>query len=594
MHKRACGLWRGLRGLLCAAVVFGGTVAAEAEPAEAQRVAIELVAPEDVQALLRQHVRILGGGEQTVPENDASRVALARRTRREVADLLAAEGYFSPTVRLDRSEAGRWRITVEPGTRTTVTEVALSFEGELGENKAGEGDTERVAALRAAWRLPAGHFFRQADWDEAKQHLLDEVSAHRYVAAHITQSRAEIDPDAATARLAVTLDSGPSFFLGGLQTEGLADLPADFVERYNTLEVGQPYDRDTLLAFQRILQNTPQLASATVDIEHDLSHATAAPVRVRVTEAEPKRLGFGTGFSSNTGYRVEATYRDVNLAGAGWELSSGARLEQRRQSAYADIFLPPLPRERYRDSVGTSIERSDLEGLWQQTEAIGVARTTRRGNIETKLALRFQREDLRPDGAEPSSQDALTLNWTWVQRAVDNLLDPRTGYVLEFQLGGGSSAASVEQNFFRLYSRYVHYQPIGERDNLILRAEGGITLAGSRDGVPQDFLFRTGGSQSVRGYAYQSLGVQDGDATVGGRYLGVVSAEYVRWLNPQWGAAFFADAGDAADSREEFRLRAGYGAGARWRSPAGPLAVDLAWGQDDRRLRLHFGVAIAF
>jgi len=34
--------------------------------------------------------------------------------------------------------------------------------------------------------------------------------------------------------------------------------------------------------------------------------------------------------------------------------------------------------------------------------------------------------------------------------------------------------------------------------------------------------------------------------------------------------------------------------GARWRSPAGPLAIDLAWGHQERSLRLHFGVAIAF
>jgi translocation and assembly module TamA len=135
---------------------------------------------------------------------------------------------------------------------------------------------------------------------------------------------------------------------------------------------------------------------------------------------------------------------------------------------------------------------------------------------------------------------------------------------------------------------------VDERDVVIMRGELGITAAESREGVPQDFLFRAGGSQSVRGYAYQSLGVEEGDATVGGRYLGTASAEYVHWFQPQWGAAVFVDTGDAADSRGEFELRTGYGAGARWRSPAGPLAVDLAWGHDERRLRLHFGVGIAF
>jgi translocation and assembly module TamA len=140
----------------------------------------------------------------------------------------------------------------------------------------------------------------------------------------------------------------------------------------------------------------------------------------------------------------------------------------------------------------------------------------------------------------------------------------------------------------------VRYQPVLGTDVFILRAEAGVTLADSREGIPQDFLFRTGGGQSVRGYDYQSLGVRQGSATVGGRYLGTVSAEYVRWFQPQWGAAVFVDAGDAADNREDFDLRLGYGLGARWRSPAGPLAIDLAWGHHERQLRLHFGVAIAF
>ena len=119
-------------------------------------------------------------------------------------------------------------------------------------------------------------------------------------------------------------------------------------------------------------------------------------------------------------------------------------------------------------------------------------------------------------------------------------------------------------------------------------------MSDAREGIPQDFLFRSGGAQSVRGYAYQSLGVSEGEATVGGRYLGTMSAEYVRWFDAQWGGAVFVDAGDAADSREDFDLRTGYGLGARWRSPAGPLAIDLAWGHSERALRLHFGVAIAF
>ena len=38
----------------------------------------------------------------------------------------------------------------------------------------------------------------------------------------------------------------------------------------------------------------------------------------------------------------------------------------------------------------------------------------------------------------------------------------------------------------------------------------------------------------------------------------------------------------------------GYGIGVRWRTPAGPLAIDLAWGERFQQLRVQFSVAIAF
>ena len=59
-------------------------------------------------------------------------------------------------------------------------------------------------------------------------------------------------------------------------------------------------------------------------------------------------------------------------------------------------------------------------------------------------------------------------------------------------------------------------------------------------------------------------------------------------------AVAFVDAGDAVDQLEDVRLAVGYGLGARWRSPAGPIGVDLAYGQRTSELQLHFSLAIPF
>ncbi|MDR2091814.1 MAG: BamA/TamA family outer membrane protein [Azoarcus sp.] len=565
-------------------------------PALAENIDIRLDAPKEVQPLLRQHLRLLRMDSADIPAPGPDRAALLRRTRREMADLLATEGYFSPDIRIDRSDAANWHLSVEPGERTVIAAVDIRCQGAIAEVDAEvgtDGGEVQCETLRRDWAMPVGTPFRQEDWESAKRTLLDTLQRERYAAAKLASSQADVDVASARARLGIVIDSGPVFHFGPLEVSGLRTLPPDFIARYNTLKEGGIYRRADLLAFQESLQAAPQLAVAVVSIDPDPQKAAAVPVRVAVTEAAAQHLGFGLGISSNTGYRVETSYRHVNLFGRGWELASALRLEQRRQSLYADIFLPP-DRARHRDSAGISFERSDLEGLRIHTGAAGLARHIRHDDIEIQIATRVQREEIHPDDADANSYNTLTLNWGWVRRAVDNVLDPRSGHVLEIQFGGGLGISTQAQSFTRGYGRYQHYFSLGPRNVFILRGEAGATLAKTRDGVPQDFLFRAGGTQSVRGYAYRSLGTEEGSATVGGRYLAVASAEVVRWISANAGLAVFIDSGDAADSRESFRAHTGYGFGARWLSPAGPLAIDLAWPRGEKRPRLHFGVEVAF
>jgi translocation and assembly module TamA len=150
------------------------------------------------------------------------------------------------------------------------------------------------------------------------------------------------------------------------------------------------------------------------------------------------------------------------------------------------------------------------------------------------------------------------------------------------------------QDFARATGKVNVLIPFGRRFDFSARAEGGIVFADSRFGIPSTFLFRTGGDQTVRGYSYQSIGVPQGAAIVGGRYLAIVSAETTWWLAGDLGAAAFVDAGDAFDDRDAFDLAVGYGVGVRWRSPIGPFRADIAYGVRSSTLRLHFSVGFSF
>ncbi len=92
----------------------------------------------------------------------------------------------------------------------------------------------------------------------------------------------------------------------------------------------------------------------------------------------------------------------------------------------------------------------------------------------------------------------------------------------------------------------------------------------------------------MRGYEYESLGVEEGGSIVGGRYLLVGSIEYIHWIRQQWGAAVFYDAGNAVDETSGFEAAVGYGVGVRWYSPIGSLNFDVAYGEDVDDYRVHF------
>lgn len=553
---------------------------------------VELEVPAPYRELLTQHLEIeRWRGNARVNLEQLRR--LFRDAPADIHRLLATEGYYSSKTQPSLKDVdGTWvaRFAVVPGEPARVSEVTVQVEGAVNDGTA--AGQARVQRIRQQWSLAVGAVFRQADWEKAKRDALRQLLADRYAAARLSHSRARVDPATHRVALAVTLDSGPAFTFGNLEVNGLRRYPRRIVERLNPITPGEPYSQKALLEFQRNLVDSPYFSNAVVTVDTDPAHPERVPVRVAVTEMHARRLGLGLGFSTNTGARGQVTYRDLNLLDHAWRLSSALKLETKSQSLSTELQFP-ITALGDRDSLFGALERTDIEGETTRKLALGARRKRVKGNLETTVGLEYQVERQYIAGAPTNLNRALVPSYGWTKRHLDNLLYPRRGYVFTAQVAGAARSVLSDQSFVRLYGRATWFRPVGVRDGVILRAEGGWVLAPSRDGIPSDYLFRAGGDQSVRGFAYQSLGVHEGDAVVGGRYLAVGSAEYVHWFTPKWGGALFYDLGNAADSVSGLRPVHGYGVGARWRSPLGPLNLDLAYGQERREWRLHFSLGFS-
>lgn len=577
--------------LLVLAGIFPPAAAAlEMQISSGKQPAVTLSAPEPVKEMLEKYIQL-----PTEPfASDYDELFFLHRVQMEIQDILATEGYFSPVITVaqqPQAPDGIIEIKIQPGELTRAGSVTIEFTGGIANGD--EKHRERIEQLRAAWPLTAGQPFRSADWERAKSALMDNLTGEAFAAATITNSQANVDPDKARADLVVTVDSGPVFYFGDIRISGLQRYETPLVTRLAPFKTGDVYRRDLLHQYQIALQKAPQFSTVTVSIEQDTAQHLAAPVQVALTEAQAQRFAFGAGYSSNNGARGEINYRNYNFLDRAWNLTSLLRLEQKRQTFLAGIDTLP-DQNNINHSLSASLQMTDIAGLKTDVQKAGITRNYRTPTTLMQFGLNWQREHKKPDGANDQINQALVLDWRWRRLVVDDPVNVRRGDITEVRIGGGIRQLLSDQDFIRTYVSHQSWWPVGARDTFFLRAEAGYTLASSRFGIPQEYLFRAGGIQSLRGYNFKSIGVYEGSAVVGGRVMATGTAEYTHWLTQQWGAAAFADIGSAADRWQDMHLFLGYGAGVRWRSPAGPLALDLARAHETGTLRVHFSMAVAF
>jgi translocation and assembly module TamA len=530
------------------------------------------------------------GDEQMTPELLRR---LAQEAVNEAREALAAHGYFSALVSfsLDRDREP-WPLTlhVEPGPRTVVRAAEISFTGPAASDGEGEAHLQMV---RREWLLRPGMPFTQEAWNDAKRDAVRKLASWRYAGARLGSSHARVDPQTNSATLDVTLESGPPYLFGALQVQGTQRYPESAVSNLSPVNPGGTYDREVLDLYTRRLLETGYFAGGRAELLTEAAHAGAAPVRVSVIEGNSQNFEGGISFNTDAGPRLELSHRNVDLFDTAWRGRSNLRLDQLTQEARYELDSPPRSGAAWW-SAFTAAKHTIIQQEDNTEFSLGAAYNwaSSSGGAPTSLLVSAHQEEQRVSGQDVDDRYAVFFGVRLGFRDTDDLVLPRRGYFGQVT-AGGAPAALASREFTRGVVRATWLAPLARNDDLTLRGEAGIVVAESREGIPSTFLFRTGGDQTIRGYAFESLGVRVGDAVLGGRYLAIGSVEYTHWFSPVWGLAAFVDGGSAWDTGDYLPVF-GVGGGARFRTPIGPVRVDLAYGEEERSWRLHFSVGFVF
>jgi len=474
----------------------------------------------------------------------------ATQAPQKVRQALEPFGYYksevSAKVVQTRDGAHRLQVAVLPGEPVRVVDVDLELTG-------GGAEEKTLLKLVESFPLTKGEVLLHPEYEQGKGALQSQAQTLGYLDADFTRSEIRISADLATARIALTLETGPRYYFAGARIEGAPEYPPEYLARFVAFKEGEPFSYAKLGETQLNFANSERFRQVVITPQREQAKDARVPVLVRVTAAPRRTLRTGAGYGTDTGARLSVRYRDLNLFHKGHDLDLSIYAAQRLQGFAGRYTVPSETDHRSSTSLQLNLQQEDVTSYRSKIAALELDRTIGlgRGELAT-VYLRLMQENFTI--ADVSANSRLVLpGFRFSKDSFNDMVRPTRGY--------------------RYSTDGVLDDPLGE--------------------LPPSIRFFAGGDQSVRGYAYQSLGPRDQTGKViGGKHLLVGSLELERALYKNWGVSVFHDLGNAFNEYENMHLEQGAGIGVHYYTPVGGLNLYLAkpFAPGSPSYRIHFTV----
>lgn len=520
---------------------------------------------------------------------------LAVRAETEAQEALQAFGYYAPKieVKIDRSgDCPLATITVAKGDPVLVKDIDVQIRGQ------GDADTGFREQLDAI-QLTVGEPLNHQHYTSAKQ-LIESVALERgYLEGIFLTRKIKVDPERRSAAVTLVFDSGPRYLIGDLRLNQIDDILAeDLIRRFFEDASGEPYTSSRITNLHRALSSGTYFEQ--VDVRPRLSAPTGQtiPVDITVTPSARHKISYGIGVSTDEGMRGQAAYVNRRLNRQGHQLDVSANtsfIEQKFSASYR------IPRRHPVDEWLTfqaGIRQRNVDSF-DTTEMQLVASESKRrpwGWMETRF-IELNREDFEVANTSDTAM-FLAPGIGWRKQSANDDLYPTRGYSINLEVKGAAEAVLSDTNFLRSLLNVGAVYGLPFQSRAILRGSFGAMWVGEFSELPPSERFFAGGDRNIRGYDIDSIGPVDANnEVVGGTYLTVISAELEHYFTESWGLAAFVDTGNAfGGDGSSIGFQTGIGLGLRWRTPVGPIRVDIAHPLDDSSndFRLHLRIGPEF
>ncbi|MDA1323314.1 MAG: outer membrane protein assembly factor BamA [Proteobacteria bacterium] len=465
------------------------------------------------------------------------------------------------------------------------------------------GKIDVVASLRdlGVKQLRQHVVAKEGDWynadlvEDVIGKLTDVVGTLGFAFVEI---RPQVDRNRKEKKINLTfrVQEGPRVFVERIDIKGNVRTIDPVIRREMSVVEGDAFNTSKIRRARKRIQNLGFFEKV------ELTNAPgSAPdktvVNVTVSEKSTGEISFGAGFSSSVGVLGDIGIRERNLLGRGQDLFLKAQLSSQSSEIDLKFTEPYFLDRRLRAGVDlfrTSRDLSDESSFERQSFGGGL----RLGyEITDKVSQSWKYEISHDEVTDVDSAASLAvqeqegssvkseIGQVLTYDARDSRSDPTEGFLARYNIDVAGLGGSVK--YLRNRLKAVQYFPITEQVTGSLGGNGGL-IVGLNDDTRIIDRFFLGGS-TLRGFANLGAGPRDtvsGDA-VGGRwmYSGTAQVTFPLGLPSELGirGRVFSDIGSSGSSdtsvgviEDTKSLRAAVGVGLSWKSPFGPIAIDIS------------------
>ena len=587
----------------------------------------------------------------SAPVDPFGLIARARRDVDRLKTVLKSFGYYQGSVSitinglaLDEPRLGDTLMALPKGN-DALCRVSFNL-GPLYHLGSIQIDGSVPDSARGSLGLSPGAPAVAADVLAGGARLLTTLENQGYAFAKVDPPVAHEDPDKQVLNLSFHVVPGAHVSIGEIRFEGLKRVHERLVRRRLLLHTGEPYSALAVERARKDLLTLGVFASVSVQLADSPDSEGRLPITFQVRERQRHAVSLSGAYSSDLGGSAGVTWSDRNVRGNAEQLNLSATVINLGGTATTGVGYDTsakyiIPEFAHRDQAlqfAVGAIKQSLEAYQQQAVTSGITLSRKLSSIwSASVGISAMHETITQQGiTQVYTLFALPLGVLYDSTDLPSpLLDATHGLRASLTLAPTGSYGQHNTTFYVTQFSIADYLDLHRlfptepgRSVLVLRALvasafGATESVETVDGVqvtvpdlPPDQRFYAGGSGTVRGFRYQSVGPEFPDGNpVGGTALTALNVEFRQRFGRNFGAALFADAGAVGErvsglfqggrcsastpSQSTANCWAlGVGGGVRYYTSLGALRLDLGVPTfrrpNDDRFEVYIGLGQAF